>query len=270
MHHQADTKDANKDFAGNRKGYQGHKGMEMKKILLILMICLVAALSLAQAPKPDTPKVVPIVEEPSHHLVLENEYVRVFQVEVPPHSETKYHQHDRDYIFVTLGDSVVESTRLNEKPVKLELKDGETRFTKGRFAHKAVNLSDKPFRNVTVEFKNKAADAKVENYSFGFGLANVTGVVSSKAYRCLGHPNRKNNGTGLPAGRPIIVIVVSPLEIRENWGESQGRDNKKMNTGEIMWFNRTNQYQLFAGSFENESNFVVCEFLPGNNGRIIH
>jgi len=56
-------------------------------------------------------------------------------------------------VFVTLGDSVVESERVGEKPMKLELKDGETRFTKGGFAHKAVNLSDKPFVNVTVELK---------------------------------------------------------------------------------------------------------------------
>src|SRR5947207_11887244 len=113
-------------------------------------------------PAPDKPEIVPITEEHHHHLVLENEYVRVFHVEVAPHAETKFHQHDMDYVFVTLGDSVVESERVGEKPVKLELKDGETRFTKGGFAHKAVNLSDKPFVNVTVELK-KHFDAEIKN-----------------------------------------------------------------------------------------------------------
>lgn len=61
------------------------------------------------------------------------------------------HRHDRDYVFVTLGDSEVISERQSEKPLTLSLKDGETRFTKGGFAHIARNLSDKPFRNVTVE-----------------------------------------------------------------------------------------------------------------------
>lgn len=122
----------------------------MKKVLVFFLFTFV----LLSAQSPEAPKVVPVAEEGHHHLVLENEYVKVFQVEVPAHSETLYHQHDRDYIFVTLGDSVVENVRLNEKPAKLELKDGEARFTKGGFAHKAVNLSDKPFRNVTVELKN--------------------------------------------------------------------------------------------------------------------
>lgn len=114
-----------------------------------------------QAADPSKLEVVPIDQEPSHHLVFENEYVRVFSVEVAPHSETKYHQHDRDYVFVTLGDSDVESVRLNGPTVHLQPKDGETQFTKGGFAHKAVNKSDKPFRNVTVELKKPTFDLKI-------------------------------------------------------------------------------------------------------------
>src|SRR6266404_3256670 len=100
----------------------------MWKAILLLALLL---------PVQDKPTVVPIDHEPMHHLVLENEFVRVFDVTVPPHAETKYHQHDRDYLFVTLGDSSVESTRVGEKPVRLQLKDGETHFTKGGFSHKA-------------------------------------------------------------------------------------------------------------------------------------
>jgi beta-alanine degradation protein BauB len=109
--------------------------------------------------------VVPIEQEPSHKLVFENEYVRVFSVEVAPHSETKYHRHDRDYVWVSLGDSDVESVRVGATAVSVKPKDGEAQFTKGGFAHKAVNKSDKPFRNVTVELKSKgvAATCSTEN-----------------------------------------------------------------------------------------------------------
>jgi hypothetical protein len=36
-------------------------------------------------------------------------------------------------------------------PLDLRLKDGETRFTPGNFSHVVKNLSDQPFRNVTIE-----------------------------------------------------------------------------------------------------------------------
>jgi len=95
--------------------------------------------------------VVPITSEPDHHLVISNEYVRVFKVEVPPKADTLYHQHDYDYLYVAIGDADVTITRLHEKPVEVKLKDGDVEFSKAPFAHKATNNSDQPFRNVTIE-----------------------------------------------------------------------------------------------------------------------
>src|SRR5437762_8745721 len=112
--------------------------------IAFLAVCSLQLVARAQQP-------VPLDREPSHHLALQNEYVRVFKVEVAPHSSTLLHQHDRDYIFVTLGASSVENDVLGKPPVQLQLKDGEARFAKGGFAHVAKNLSDKPFRNLTIE-----------------------------------------------------------------------------------------------------------------------
>src|SRR4051812_33885319 len=94
---------------------------------------------------------VEITAEPVHHLAVDNEQVRVFQVEVAPHASTLLHRHGHDYLFVTLGESHISNEVLGKPPVELKLSDGETRFTPGNFAHVARNLSDQPFRNVTVE-----------------------------------------------------------------------------------------------------------------------
>src|ERR1700686_3792877 len=94
---------------------------------------------------------VEITSEPSHHLVYQNEYVRVFDVTVAPRATTLVHRHNHDYLFVTLGDSDVVSARVGEKPASLHLKDGEVRFTPGNFAHAAINESDDPFHNITIE-----------------------------------------------------------------------------------------------------------------------
>ncbi len=99
---------------------------------------------------------VEITSEPSHHLVLENAYVRVFDVTVAPKATTLVHRHHNDYLFVTLGDSDVVSARPGEKPAALLLKDGEIRFTPGKFEHAAINQSDKPFHNITIELLKPA------------------------------------------------------------------------------------------------------------------
>jgi len=94
---------------------------------------------------------VEITAEPSHHLALENEYVRVFKVEVPAHAATLMHRHRHDYVYVTLGDAHLSNEVEGKPPVEVKLADGDTRFVPGDFAHVARNLSDQPFRNVTIE-----------------------------------------------------------------------------------------------------------------------
>lgn len=98
--------------------------------------------------------------EPHHHLKIENEYVRVYYVEAPPHEATLLHQHDHDYIYVSLGPSDVVSAVLNKPEIHLQLKDGETHFTRGGFAHVARNLADTPFRNITIELLKPQGEAQ--------------------------------------------------------------------------------------------------------------
>ena len=121
----------------------------MTKRILIFAFLLFSAILFAQ-----TISEVPIDKEPAHHFALENDFVRVFDVVVAPHAATLMHRHDRDYMFVILGDSDISNERMNEKPVRLTLKEGDVRYTKGGFAHIARNMAETPFHNITIELKN--------------------------------------------------------------------------------------------------------------------
>jgi len=116
------------------------------KRLSAAVLLLAMALWAQTAEKP-----VAITAEPSHHLYLENDQVRVFQVEAAPHAATLVHQHDYDYIFVSLGASDLRNEVVGRAPAELQLEDGEVHWSKGGFAHKITNLSEQPFRNVTIE-----------------------------------------------------------------------------------------------------------------------
>jgi quercetin dioxygenase-like cupin family protein len=131
----------------------------MKMILSSALFLLALSVS-AQAPAPAPLAHGDMPGEPHHHLKIENEYVRVYYVEVPPHENTQLHQHDHDYIFVTLGDSDVINAVRDKAEVHFVLKDGETHFTRGGFAHVARNLADTPFRNVTIELLDPQGEPK--------------------------------------------------------------------------------------------------------------
>src|SRR5271157_2532401 len=109
------------------------------------LLLLVPVLLFAQAAE------VEITAEPHHRLAFANDQVRVFSVEVAPHSATLMHRHLHDYIYVTLGAADISNEVSGQPAAELKLADGETRFSPGPFAHLVRDLAEQPFRNVTVE-----------------------------------------------------------------------------------------------------------------------
>ena len=107
---------------------------------------------------------VPITEEPHHHLVFHNEYVRVFDVAVANGDTTLFHTHSNDYLFVAIGDAKLEAQVPDGQPSTLNLKSNEVRFQKAPFSHRIINHGDLLFRNLTIEIL-KNPDAHVPESS---------------------------------------------------------------------------------------------------------
>ncbi len=99
---------------------------------------------------------VDVANEPHHHLVFENERVRVFNVDIPPHSSTLLHRHANDYGVVIVGPAEVEDKVPGEPPRRKSYKGGEIHSGHRGFTHTVKNLGDHPFLNVVVELKGGA------------------------------------------------------------------------------------------------------------------
>jgi hypothetical protein len=151
--------------------------LRMRTRSRIAVLFAVAVLSMAGlvviARQTSAQSAVPISQEHHHHLVMENEYVRVYEVEVPAHEATLMHQHDRDYVYIVIGDADVTNQVQGKQAAKLHLRDTTVNFSKGPFAHIAVNDSDKPFRNVTIELLKPQGEVKVFAPSLNAALDSV-------------------------------------------------------------------------------------------------
>jgi len=105
----------------------------------------------------DCKHVVEIEQEPRHHLVFSNEFVRGFAVEIAPHERSLCHHHPHDYLlYVASGAEIVSAAR-DEEPKQLSYRDGECELLEAGLVHVVENLSGTPFRNVVVELLPRAA-----------------------------------------------------------------------------------------------------------------
>ncbi len=122
-------------------------------VTLFTILGLTAWTQQAQAP-------VEITSEPSHHLVLENMFVRVFAVTVDPGQSTLMHHHGHDYLGLTLGDSQITNTKQGAQPAQVTFKDGDIRFTPAGLVHAITNNGSAPFHNRTIELLQPTTNQK--------------------------------------------------------------------------------------------------------------
>lgn len=212
----------------------GKNNLRRQAILFSFSLLLAAAVLFAR-----TADVVPIDHEPAHHQVLDNESLRLFDVTVAPHASTLMHRHDRDYIFITLGDSEVSNERMNEQPVRLVLKDGEVRFVPGGFSHVAKNLADTPFHNLTIELKDPgapvcgigptAACEKNDNPDSAQELLSTKNVAALVTTLDPGHETPVHTHK-----YPHLAVALDDLTF-ENHPEGKPANTFSMKKGEFRW-----------------------------------
>ncbi len=209
----------------------------MRTALLFTLSTLFAAILLAAQTAPE----VAITAEPSHHLVLSNEYVRAFRVEVAPHASTLLHRHSHDYLFVTLGASQVENDVAGKAAVSLKLQDGETRFVPGDFAHVAKNLADTPFRNVTIELLQDAEARKnPPKWDEERGVQVLEGGTRDIMFVKDGARVSQIDlqpGASIPSHHhtgPHLVVALSDLDLR-NDVEGKPSIHAQIGAGDVKW-----------------------------------
>lgn len=208
---------------------------------------------------------VEITSEPSHHLALENEDVRVFQVEVAPHVATLMHRHRHDYVFVTLGDAHISNEVEGKVPAEVKLADGDTRFAPGNFAHIAKNLADQPFRNVTIELlQDEKLRQALSRWPMEGGDQTLSGghlkVLFVKDGVRVSEANL-DPGATVPSHHhdgPRLLVAVSDLDLRSDI-EGKGPVLCKLKSGDVKWLpgNHTN---TLTNTGKQPARFITVEF----------
>ena len=183
---------------------------------------------------------VEIVAEPSHRLLLQNNYVRVFSVEIAPQATSELHRHRHDYVFVTLGAGDLTDAVAGRTAARLKLQDGETEFVSGGFAHQVRNLANTPLRRVTIELlqDEKARKSPPAKWEDERGLQILEGGTQDILFVKDGVRVSEvglQSGGMLPAEKkaaPRLLVAVSEVELRGHGGSAVA---KHLRAGEVWW-----------------------------------
>jgi hypothetical protein len=185
---------------------------------------------------------VPIAQEPHHHLVLQNPFVNVYEVEVAPGDTTLVHQHYYDNLFVVFGDADLTNTVAGKRPAQLELSDLGIHFAREPYAHAIANKGKLPFRNITVEllqtqgevkdFASSINDALDTARPDGWGIREGR-VLETDELQVVAVAIPSSTAWSPPHdGRDRLVVLLDKI----NDGSGATEKNSPFTAGMLAWF----------------------------------
>ena len=200
---------------------------------------------------------VPIAQEPAYQLAFENEYARVYRVELSPGARTQMHQHNTDFVWVMLAPAKVSNQTNGQGTVTLDLQFGETHYSVAPFSHRIVNASEVPYRNVSVELKKRRGTRlRISDDLSGPQVQVLFDSTAAKVVRI-----RLKAGEVLPTHNhnvPHLVIALSDLTLSSiSPGKPVSRVNRR--AGQTGWVGGTLTHSL-TNEGKDEADFIAIEF----------
>src|SRR6266478_1896109 len=209
---------------------------------------------------------VPMTDEPDHHLVLNNDYVNAYDVEVPPHGSTRLHQHLHDNVFIVFGNAEVTNAVEGKTPVHLDLKDSSVNFGRAPYAHKVTNNGTLPFRNIIIELLQSRGDAEKFYSSVDEALASAAGDASGiKQNAVLKTDNVRVIAVAVPVGgvwsapnddRDRLVVLFDEINDTANPKEK----NTSFPKGMLVWFGDNKETGPLTNQLDHLMRLMVLEF----------
>ena len=103
----------------------------------------------------DDERILPANEEPRHVVMLENEWVRVIDVEIPEGERTLYHTHSLDYPYVLVTSVTLYNQIYGQEPKDVKMQAGFIGYydaaSKGAYTHRFINRGPGTFRAIGIE-----------------------------------------------------------------------------------------------------------------------
>ncbi|MFZ3213906.1 MAG: hypothetical protein WA188_20560 [Terriglobales bacterium] len=206
---------------------------------------------------------LPMSQEKHHHLVLQNPYVNVYEVEIGPRDATLLHQHLHDYVSIVLGDCDLTNAVAGKPEARLMLPDTTVDHHHGMFSHIITNNSDTPCRKITIELERPQGEISEFFPSINQALASggpdsagMVGVLESEEMR-LTATSVASGASWSPAHDERDRLVVMIDKIHDISGPKE--HNSTFPAGMLAWVPAGKSWSVANPSVQ-PMKLVVVEF----------
>ena len=218
----------------------------MKKYLLLILIFCSTFLIKAQ---------VQVRNEPRHHNVFENEFVRILDVYLPPNDTTQYHIHNTPSVFIILTNTNVGSQLIGMQPQKGANITGEVSYDSliTPRTHRVWNEDSAWFHVMDIELTSKRANLRIPP------LQNPTLKLLFNKEQVNGYETEIRPGGNLllPASSNGYLLV-SKSETVIDYKITEAIQHRMMKAGHYLWVEGGKPITIMANN-QTPASFVLLQ-----------
>jgi hypothetical protein len=223
------------------------------------------------------PDVIPLKSEPHHHLVLHNDFVNVYSVQVQPHDSVLLHKHTFDAIGIMLGDAEITVSAPGKPDSHQKIGGGQLRLQQAGYIHSTVIDGDTAYLNVTVELLLPQQEGR----NICARLMSIQPLNCPSAHAdsaaLLEQPQFETNQTKISLirlkPRQSFTLETSPrnrlVVVLDEVAVLSGANNpsKALHSGDILWRDSHSPAQLFENAGNKEIRLVTFAFTNVNSAK---
>jgi quercetin dioxygenase-like cupin family protein len=202
-------------------------------------------------------KWVEVRNEERHHLVFENNYVRILNVFIGPGDTTRYHRHNTPSVFIQLSTTRVVSQLLGGQPVASTNIFAQTltfdSLTKERI-HRVINVDTTWMHVMDVEITAKIPKEKIQKLNYK-QLTSLFTEAMLNGYKLSLAVNEKFSFPGSSAGYLLVSLGNNEISLGSNGNE----ENYFMKAGHYSWIG-ANEKKSIHNHSNSPAQFAVLQF----------
>ena len=200
---------------------------------------------------------VAVSKEPRHHVVFENDKVRILNVLLPPGDTTQYHVHSLPSVFISLSKTNTSWQRINEQPVVSISVAGYIWFENLNPPHIKIH---RVWNNDTSVYH--VMDVELLAKDSGFSLKPLTIehlhlLIDTPWVRTYTIKLAKNEQVTIKEQQSdFILVAINDATISLNENEKESRSIIK--PGKFYWIKANDKFSVISLS-DTPANFALLE-----------
>jgi quercetin dioxygenase-like cupin family protein len=215
------------------------------KNILFIAVLLSAGMTVAKE------KAVPADQEPLHKVVLQNDYVEVVRLTIPPGRSTQWHTHAHDRVVVILSEATVnEDVPGKNLTQALNTSAGDV-FTMAEadhpLTHRLNNDGKTAFEAIDIELLQRPDGPATDQI--------VIPAAEGPNFRIYRYP--LSPGASTPQhthSRPYLIIAATPMQLLMKAPDGSSMDHP-VKTGDARWIDEKVTHSLINNG--KESGIVI-------------